>query len=97
VIRSFKDEATRDIYHGKSTKATRRTLPESLLKVARRKLDQLDNVSRLQDLRFPPANHFEALSRDRRGQYSIRINEQYRICFEWSNDGPTNVEITDYH
>jgi toxin HigB-1 len=97
VIRSFKNEATQDIYHGKSTKATRRTLPERLIKVARRKLDQLDNVSRLPDLRYPPANHFEALLGNRKGQYSIRINEQYRICFEWSEQGPDNIEITDYH
>jgi proteic killer suppression protein len=97
VIRSFRNEATRDIYHGKSSKTTRRALPESLLKVARRKLDQLDNVSRLQDLGYPPSNHFEALLGDRKGQYSIRINEKYRVCFEWSDEGPFNVEITDYH
>lgn len=97
MIRSFKNEASQDIYQGKSSKATRRTLPEKLLKVARRKLDQLDNVSRLQDLRYPPANHFEALSGNRKGQYSIRVNEQYRVCFEWSDEGPFNVEITDYH
>jgi toxin HigB-1 len=97
VIHSFKNEETHDIYLGKSTKATRRLLPETLLKIARRKLDQLDNITRLYDLRFPPANHFEALLGDRKSQYGIRINDQYRICFEWSEEGPFKVEITDYH
>jgi toxin HigB-1 len=97
VIRSFKTQGTYDIYLGKSTKVTRRLLPETLLKIARRKLDQLENITKLHDLRFPPANHFEALLGNRKGQYSIRINDQYRICFEWSDEGPFNVEITDYH
>jgi toxin HigB-1 len=97
MIRSFKDKETQDIYFGRSTKATRRVLPETLLRIARRKLDQLDSVTRLFDLRFPPANYFESLLGNRKGQHSIRINDQYRICFEWSEEGPFNVEITDYH
>lgn len=62
-----------------------------------RKLDQLDSVLSLEELRVPPGNHLQALSGDRRGQHSIRINEQYRICFEWTETGPVDVEITDYH
>jgi plasmid maintenance system killer protein len=65
--------------------------------VAARKLEQLDSVSRLEELRIPPGNRLEALSRERKGQYSIRINEQYRVCFVWTDDGPDAVEITDYH
>ncbi|HDO35292.1 MAG TPA: plasmid maintenance system killer protein [Nitrospirae bacterium] len=62
-----------------------------------RKLDQLDSVIHLNELRIPPNNKLEALTRERKGQYSIRINDQYRICFIWSKYGPDKVEITDYH
>ena len=62
-----------------------------------RKLDQLDSVQRLEELRIPPGNMFEALSGDRTGAYSIRVNDQYRICFVWTDTGPDRVEITDYH
>jgi len=65
--------------------------------VARRKLDQLNTVTRLADFRIPPANHFESLAHDRRGQYSIRINRKYRVCFRWTDRGPEDVEIVDYH
>jgi proteic killer suppression protein len=65
--------------------------------VARRKLDQLDSVESLEDLKVPPGNRLEALSGSRKGQFSIRINEQYRVCFEWTSSGPDNVEIVDYH
>jgi proteic killer suppression protein len=65
--------------------------------VARRKLDQLNAAVRLSDLRFPPSNHLEALKGDRKGQHSIRINQQYRLCFEWTDNGPASVEIVDYH
>ena len=68
-----------------------------LWKVATRKLDQLDSVVGVTELRIPPGNHFEALSHDREGQYSIRINKQYRICFSWTELGPIDVEVTDYH
>ena len=64
---------------------------------AARKLEQLDSVERLEDLRIPPANRLEALSRDRKGQFSIRINDQYRVCFTWDKSGPDAVEIVDYH
>ena len=62
-----------------------------------RKLDQLDSVESLGDLRIPRGNRLEALSGSRKGQFSIRINEQYRVCFEWTASGPRNVEIVDYH
>ena len=62
-----------------------------------RKLDQLDSVVRLEELMVPPGNRFEPLSGKREGQYSIRINEKYRICFQWSDTGPFKVEIADYH
>jgi proteic killer suppression protein len=61
------------------------------------KLDQLDSVQSLEELRIPPGNRLEALSGNRKGQYSIRINEQYRICFVWGKQGPENVEVKEYH
>ena len=70
---------------------------ESFARVARRKLMQLEIAAVLSDLRIPPGNRLEALSGDRAGQYSIRINEQYRICFEWCESGARDVEICDYH
>ncbi len=66
-------------------------------KQALRKLDMLHTARDLSDLRMPPANRLEALVGDRRGQYSIRINDQWRICFTWTAEGPANVEIVDYH
>lgn len=71
--------------------------PPSLWKIAARKLDQLDSVMILQELRIPPGNQLEALSGNRKGQYSIRINDQFRICFKWAELGPEDVEIVDYH
>ncbi|MFT3907431.1 MAG: type II toxin-antitoxin system RelE/ParE family toxin [Steroidobacteraceae bacterium] len=65
--------------------------------MARRKLRQLEIAGRLDDLRIPPGNHLEALAGTRRGQYSIRINAQWRICFRWTPTGPEDVEIVDYH
>ena len=70
---------------------------ESFARVARRKLMQLEIAAVLSDLRIPPGNRLEALSGDRAGQYSIRINDQYRICFEWCESGARDVEIVDYH
>ena len=69
----------------------------SIKKVAERKLLQLDNAITLEDLRSPPGNHLETLFGDREGQHSIRINDQWRICFVWTQEGPTEVEIVDYH
>jgi proteic killer suppression protein len=97
VIRSFHDQGTEDIFNRRRTKAARRTCPEQLRRTAERKLDQLNAATSLGSLRIPPGNHLEALSKDREGQHSIRINDQYRICFVWTAEGPGRVEITDYH
>ena len=97
MIVTFHDQGTEDVFNGESTKAAKKVCPEMVWNVARRKLDQLDSVLRLDELRVPPGNRLEALSRDRKGQHSIRINDQYRLCFEWSSSGPANVEIVDYH
>ena len=97
VIRSFADSGTEEIFDGKNTQQARRTCPRALWSIAVRKLDQLDSVEVVQELRVPPGNRLERLSGKRKGQYSIRINEQYRICFVWSDDGPLGVELVDYH
>lgn len=97
MIISFKDKATEDIFNGVSSKEARKSCPKTLWKVVARKLDQLDSVTTLDELRVPPGNRLEALRRDRNGQHSIRINDQYRICFIWSDAGLDQVEITDYH
>jgi proteic killer suppression protein len=97
MIQSFGSQGTRDLFDGRSTKAARRTCPVALRPVARRKLDQLNQAHRLADLRAPPANRLEKLRGDRRGQHSIRINEQYRVCFRWTPLGPEDVEVVDYH
>ena len=97
MIQIFRGKGTEDIFNGENTKNARKTCPESLWRVASRKLDLLDSVSSLLELQIPPGNHLEALSGNREGQYSIRINEQYRICFVWTEKGPDLVEICDYH
>ena len=97
MIQSFKTTGTEDIFNGKNTKAARRTCPQSLWRVATRKLDQLDSVDSLDELSVPPGNRLEALTGDRQGQHSIRINDQYRICFVWTDTEPDAVEIVDYH
>ena len=97
MIQSFKNAGTEDVFNGENTRAARRTCPDSLWKVAARKLDQLDSVVSLDELRVPPGNQLEALSGDRKGQHSIRINQQYRVCFAWTDLGPAEVEIVDYH
>lgn len=78
-------------------KAARNICPKNLWNIAVRKLDQLDSVSVLAELKIPPNNRLEALSGDRKGCHSIRINDQYRICFVWTEKGPDQVEIVDYH
>lgn len=97
MIQSFKNKATEDIFNGKATKDARRACPQNLWNIAVRKLDRLDSVIEIDELRVPPGNRLELLSADRRGQHSIRINNQYRICFKWTENGPADVEITDYH
>jgi proteic killer suppression protein len=97
MIVTFKNQATEDIYNGVASKLARKVCPQSIWRVAVRKLDQLDSVIALEELRIPPGNRLEVLSGDRKGEFSIRINEQYRICFKWGESGPYDVEVTDYH
>ena len=97
MIRAFADSGTEDLFNGKNSTGARRTCPRSLWNVAYRKLDQLDSATEISDLRIPPGNRLEALKGDRQGQHSIRINERYRICFKWTDAGPEDVEIVDYH
>ena len=97
MIRSFKSKATEDIFNGVNSKGARNLCPQTLWRVAFRKLDQLDSVEVLDDLRIPPGNRLEALKGDRAGQHSMRIDDQYRICFVWTETGPSEVEIVDYH
>jgi proteic killer suppression protein len=97
MIQNFLNIGTEDVFNGKNTKNARKILPSSMRNVATRKLDQLDSVIVLEELRVPPCNRLEALTGNRKGQFSIRINEQYRICFKWKEAGPYDVEITDYH
>jgi toxin HigB-1 len=92
MIQSFKDANTRELFETGASKHW-----TTIQKPARRKLDQIETAISLNDLRMPPGNRLEALRGDRRGQYSIRINDQYRICFVWKTDGAYEVEITDYH
>lgn len=97
MIKAFFDKGTEDIFNRKRSKEARRTCPERIWRVAQRKLDQLNAVVSLGSLRIPPGNELEALKKDRIGQHSIRINDQFRVCFVWTEEGPERVEITDYH
>ena len=96
MIGSFKGAGTEDIFNGGSSKKSRATLPRDLLAVARRKMSQLQAARTLEDLRLP-GNHLEALKGDRAGQWSIRINDKYRVCFTPAGSNFLNVEIVDYH
>lgn len=93
MIKSFADKETEKVYH----QIFSRKLPQSIQKIALRKLIMMDHSENLNDLRTPPANHLEELKDDRKGQYSIRINDQYRICFNLTEYGFEQVEIVDYH
>jgi len=97
MIQSFKNTGTEDIFNGENTKGARKICPNSNWKNVALKLDQLYSVTALSELKIPPKNKLEALSGDRKGQHSIRINDQYRICFVWTDSGPDQVEIVDYH
>ena len=97
MIQSYKNKATEDIFNGENTKDARSLCPQSLWRIAFRKLDQLDSAETVEDLRVPPGNRLEQLKGDREGQHSIRINNQYRICFIWTENGADDVEIVDYH
>ncbi len=91
MIKSFKCKQTKKLWDKENSRYF-----NSIARQAMRKLEILHAADRVEDLRLPPGNRLEALSGDRKGQYSIRINQQYRICFRW-NDGADSVEITDYH
>jgi proteic killer suppression protein len=93
MIKSFKCKETEKLFNGKFS----RKLPQDLQRVAARKLEMLAAAMRFESLRIPPSNHLEALSGDRAGQYSIRINKQWRICFVWQEGHVFEVEIVDYH
>jgi proteic killer suppression protein len=97
MIVSFRDQATEDIFNGINSKDAQKACPRTLWQITVRKLDQVDSAQSLDDLKVPPGNRLEALSSDRRGEYSIRINAQYRICFMWGASGPYQVKIEDYH
>ncbi len=97
VIRSFADSATEDLFNGVDSRRARKACPIGLWPVARRKLDQLNRVLDVAELRIPPGNRLEGLRGHRQGQYSIRINQQYRICFRWEDGYDDQVEVTDYH
>lgn len=96
MIRSFKDSGTEDVFNDHHSRAARRTCPDAIWRVARRKLEQIDSVDDLRLLNIPPANRLEALKGDRKGQHSIRINDQYRVVFTWTSQGAVDVEIVDY-
>jgi proteic killer suppression protein len=97
VITSFRDKGTEDIFDGADTRAARKACPRSIWSVARRKLDQINRVRDVQELAVPPGNRLERLRGDRAGQHSIRINDQFRICFRWETGEAHEVEVTDYH
>ena len=92
AICSFRGADTEALFEGKSPRRFR-----NIERVAQRKLQMLDDATELRDLKSPPGNRLEALSRDRAGQHSIRINDQWRVCFVWTKAGPESVEIADYH
>jgi proteic killer suppression protein len=93
MIQSFKDRATEEVFRGKAPKG----FPADLFKAARRRLAQLHAATSIEDLRTPPGNRLHSLSGDRAGQWTVRVNDQFRICFKWGDEGPEEVEFTDYH
>ena len=93
MIQSFKDKETQKIFERQRS----RRLPSDIQQVALRKLRMLNRAETLQDLRIPPANRLERLSGDREGEYSIRVNDQWRDCFQWQDGDALDVEIVDYH
>jgi len=93
MIKSFASKETEKLFNRQFT----RKIPQGIHQIARRKLEILDAAERLEDLRIPPSNHLEKLYGDRKGQYSIRINIRWRICFEWRKGDACSVETVDYH
>jgi len=96
MIISFADKMTEDIYHGRASKAALK-FPVLLHRIAQRKLSILNRAKIIQDIKVPPSNHLEVLKGDLKGKYSIRINKQWRIVFNWTEVGIENVTIMDYH
>lgn len=93
MIRSFADKETGRIWHGERS----RSFPPDIQDTARRKLRLLNRAKMIDDMRVPPGNRLKQLKGDRKGQYSIRVNDQWRICFDWSDGGADDVRIEDYH
>ncbi len=93
AIQSFANEMTAEVFHGRHPKG----VPATILEVARRKLRQIHAAGALNDLKIPPGNKLHPLTKDRTGHHAIWINDQFRICFRWTDTGPTDVEIVDYH
>jgi proteic killer suppression protein len=93
MIKSFRNDAARAAWHRRFVKG----IPNDIIRTAHRKLTQIENARRLSDLRAPPGNRLERLSGDRKGQHSIRINDQWRVCFRWRDGDAWDVEIVDYH
>jgi proteic killer suppression protein len=96
-ILSFADTGTDDVFNGRDSRAARHVCPSALHRIARRKLDALNAAHTLDDLTRPPGNRLEALKGARRGQHSIRVNDQYRVCFRWTAAGAADVALVDYH
>ena len=97
MIRSFRSRGTEDVFDGINSPAARKTCPRHLWSAAARRLDQINRVRDVGDLAVPPGNRLERLRGDRIGEHSIRISDQYRICFRWEAGYADEVEITDYH
>ena len=93
MLKSFRDKETEEIFNRYFSSK----LPQNIQNIARKKLVILDAVTEIEDLRVPPGNRLEALKDNRKGQHSIRINDQWRICFKWKDGDSYNVEITNYH
>ena len=97
MIKTFKTAGAEDVFDGIASRAARTCCPHALWPIARRKLDQINRVREINELNVPPGNRLERLRGDRENQYSIRINQQYGICFSWEKGHAYDVEITDYH
>jgi len=94
---TFHGRGTEDVFHGIDSKVARKLCPTKLARRARSKLFLIDDAESVRDLKMPPGNRLKELKGDRRGQYSIRINDQFRICFRWTDAGARDVEIVDCH
>lgn len=97
MIKSFKGTGTEDVFDGVASKIARKCCPQSIWSVARRKLDQINRVQEVTEFQIPPGNRLELLKGNRENQYSIRINQQYRVCFIWEEGQAYELEITGYH